>query len=51
VRDYLGELAQLGITKSTEHNQGKDGGKYNEQQLAQSVSAVESGLATLLESA
>lgn len=51
VCDYLGELAQLEITKSTEHNRGKDGEKYNEHQLAQSVSAVESGLATLLESA
>ncbi|MDB2265492.1 hypothetical protein PM025_15380 [Halorubrum ezzemoulense] len=51
VRDYLGELAQLGVTESTEHNRGKDGEKYNEHQLAQSVSAVESGIATLLESA
>nr|WP_233561703.1 hypothetical protein [Halorubrum sp. Atlit-28R] len=51
VRDYLGELAQLGITKSTEYNWGKSGGKYNEHQLAQSISAVRSGLATLLESA
>ncbi|CDK39318.1 orc1/cdc6 family replication initiation protein [Halorubrum sp. AJ67] len=51
VRDYLGELAQLGITSSTEHNRGKGGGKYNEHRLAQSVSAVRSGLSTLLESA
>ncbi len=51
VRDYLGELAQLGITSSTEHNRGKDGGKYNEHQLEQSVSAVRSGLSALLESA
>ena len=51
VRDYLGELAQLGITGVTEHNRGKDGGKYNEHQLEQSVSAVRSGLSTLLESA
>ncbi|SNR70107.1 CDC6 protein, C terminal [Halorubrum ezzemoulense] len=33
VRDYLEELAQLGITGVTEHNRGKDGGKYNEHQL------------------
>ncbi|WP_241964293.1 hypothetical protein [Halorubrum sp. 48-1-W] len=51
VRDYLGELAQLGITGSTEHNRGKVGGKYNEHRLEQSVSAVRSGLSTLLESA
>jgi cell division control protein 6 len=50
VRDYLGELAQLGLTAVTEHNRGKDGGKYNEHRLAQSVSAVRSGLSTLLES-
>lgn len=51
VRDYLGELAQLGITSSMEYNRGKDGGKYNEHRLEQSVSAVQSGLSTLLESA
>lgn len=51
VRDYLGELAQLGITESTEYNRGKVGGKYNEHRLAQTVSAVRSGLSTLLKSA
>jgi orc1/cdc6 family replication initiation protein len=51
VRDYLGELSQLGITSSMKYNRGKEGGKYNEHQLEQSVSAVRSGLSTLLESA
>jgi len=51
VRDYLGELAQLGIASSAEHNRGKGGGKYNEHRLEQSVSAVRNGLSTLLESA
>ncbi|WP_241430942.1 hypothetical protein [Halorubrum kocurii] len=51
VRDYLGELAQLGITRATEHNRGKDGRKYNEHRLSKSVSAVRSGVSTLLESA
>ena len=51
VRDYLGELAQLGIASSEEHNRGKGGGKYNEHRLEQSVSAVRGGLSTLLDSA
>jgi len=51
VRDYLGELAQLGIASSAEHNRGKGGGKYKEHRLEQSVSAIRSGLSTLLESA
>ena len=51
VRDYLGELAQLGIASSAEHNRGKGGGKYKEHRLELSVSAIRSGLSTLLESA
>ena len=50
VRDYLGELAQLGIASSAEHNRGKSGGKYKEHRLEQSVSAIRNGLSTLLES-
>lgn len=49
VRDYLAELEQLGIISSTEHNQGMKGGKYKEHELAQSVSAVKTGLSELLE--
>ena len=48
VRDYLEELAQLGISSSTEYNRGKGGGKFKEHRLEQSVSAVRSGLSTLL---
>lgn len=50
VRDYLGELAQLGIASSAEQNRGKGGGKYNEHRLEQSVSAVRSGLLSFMES-
>ena len=50
VRDYLGELAQLGIASSAEHNRGKSGGKYKEHRLEQSVSAIRNGLSTLLDS-
>ena len=50
VRDYLGELEQLGIISSTEHNQGKGGGKYKEHDLAQSISSVKTGLSELLDS-
>lgn len=49
VRDYLGELDQLGIISSTEYNRGKGGGKYKEHELEQSVSSVETGLAELLD--
>ena len=50
VRDYIGELAQLGIASSAEHNRGKGGGKYKEHRLEQSVAAIRSGLSTLLDS-
>ncbi|WP_135306267.1 orc1/cdc6 family replication initiation protein [Haloarcula amylovorans] len=49
VRDYLGELDQLGIISSTEYNRGKGGGKYKEHELEQSISSVKTGLAELLE--
>ncbi|QLH81309.1 orc1/cdc6 family replication initiation protein [Halosimplex pelagicum] len=49
VRDYLGELEQLGIIGSKVHNQGKDGGKYKEHQLVQSIDSVENGLSVLLD--
>jgi cell division control protein 6 len=49
VRDYLGELDQLGIISSTEFNRGKGGGKYKEHELEQSVSSVKTGLSELLE--
>ncbi|WP_254274663.1 orc1/cdc6 family replication initiation protein [Haloarcula marina] len=50
VRDYLGELDQLGIISSTEYNRGKGGGKYKEHELEQSISSVEAGLSELLDS-
>jgi cell division control protein 6 len=50
VRDYIGELAQLGIASSAEHNRGKGGRKHKEHRLEQSVSAIQSGLLTLLDS-
>jgi cell division control protein 6 len=49
VRDYLGELNQLGIISSTEFNRGKGGGKYKEHELEQSVSSVETGLSEILD--
>ncbi|MBX0295291.1 orc1/cdc6 family replication initiation protein [Haloarcula nitratireducens] len=49
VRDYLGELDQLGIISSTEYNRGKGGGKYKEHELEQSISSVKTGLSELLE--
>ncbi|MFC7021155.1 MULTISPECIES: orc1/cdc6 family replication initiation protein [Haloarcula] len=51
VRDYLGELNQLGITSSTEYNRGKSGGKYKEHDLEQSVESVKTGLSELLDTA
>lgn len=48
VRDYLGELEQLGIISSTEINQGKGGGKFKKHELEQSVSSVRAGLSELL---
>jgi len=51
VRDYLGELEQLGITSSQEYNRGKEGGKFKKHELVQPVSSVESGLMTLLDDA
>jgi cell division control protein 6 len=51
VRDYLGELNQLGITSSTEYNRGKGGGKYKEHDLEQSVESVKTGLSELLDTA
>lgn len=50
VRDYLGELTQLGIISSTEYNRGKGGGKYKEFELEQSVSSIKTGLSELLDS-
>jgi len=49
VRDYLGELTQLGIVSSTEINRGKGGGKYKEFELEQSISSIKTGLSELLE--
>lgn len=49
VRDYLSELDQLGIISSTEYNRGKDGGKYKEHELEQSISSVRTGLSELLD--
>jgi cell division control protein 6 len=49
VRDYLGELDQLGIISSTEFNRGKGGGKYKEHELEQSVSSVKTGLSEILD--
>lgn len=49
VRDYLGELDQLGIISSTEYNRGKGGGKYKEHELEQSISSVKTGLSELLD--
>lgn len=49
VRDYLGELTQLGIVSSTEINRGKGGGKYKEFELEQSIDAIKTGLSELLE--
>ncbi|MBX0325640.1 orc1/cdc6 family replication initiation protein [Halomicroarcula sp. F13] len=49
VRDYLGELDQLGIISSTEYNRGKGGGKYKEHDLEQSISSVKTGLSELLD--
>ncbi|KOX92460.1 orc1/cdc6 family replication initiation protein [Haloarcula rubripromontorii] len=48
VRDYLGELTQLGIISSTEYNRGKGGGKYKEFELEQSISSIKTGLSELL---
>ncbi|EMA05127.1 cell division control protein 6 [Haloarcula vallismortis] len=48
VRDYLGELTQLGIVSSTEYNRGKGGGKYKEFELEQSISSIKTGLSELL---
>ncbi|MDQ2074655.1 orc1/cdc6 family replication initiation protein (plasmid) [Haloarcula sp. NS06] len=48
VRDYLGELTQLGIVSSTEYNRGKGGGKYKEFDLEQSISSIKTGLSELL---
>ncbi|QIO25077.1 orc1/cdc6 family replication initiation protein [Haloarcula sp. JP-L23] len=50
VRDYLGELDQLGIISSTEINKGKGGGKFKQYELEQSISSVRLGLRELLES-
>ena len=49
VRDYLGELTQLGIVSSTEINRGKGGGKYKQFELEQSTGAIKTGLSELLE--
>jgi len=49
VRDYLGELTQLGIVSSTEINRGKGGGKYKQFKLEQSIDAIKTGLSELLE--
>jgi cell division control protein 6 len=49
VRDYLGELTQLGIVSSTEYNRGKGGGKYKEFELEQSINSIKTGLSELLE--
>jgi len=49
VRDYLGELTQLGIVSSTEYNRGKGGGKYKEFELEQSISSIKTGLSELLQ--
>jgi cell division control protein 6 len=49
VRDYLGELTQLGIVSSTEINRGKGGGKYKQFELEQSIGAIKTGLSELLE--
>jgi len=48
VRDYLGELTQLGIVSSAEYNRGKGGGKYKEFELEQSISSIKTGLSELL---
>jgi cell division control protein 6 len=48
VRDYLGELTQLGIVSSTEYNRGKGGGKYKKFELEQSISSIKTGLSELL---
>lgn len=49
IRDYLGELSQLGIITSTEINRGKGGGKYKEYELDQSTSAINAGLSEFLD--
>lgn len=49
VRDYLGELDQLGIISTTEHNRGRSGGKYKEYTLEQSAPSVRTGLSELLD--
>lgn len=49
VRDYLGELAQLGVISSTEYNRGKSGGKYKKYALEQSISSIKTGLSELLD--
>jgi len=50
VRDYLGELDQLGIISSTEINKGKGGGKFKHYELEQSLTSVRLGLSELLDS-
>lgn len=49
LRDYLGDLDQLGITEAVERNKGKGGGKYKVHSLAKPADVVSEGLERVVE--
>lgn len=49
LRDYLGDLDQLGITEAVERNKGKGGGKYKVHSLAKPADVIHEGLERMVE--